>query len=99
MTAGPPNGVPSPSSRPTRGAATVYHFADGGQQLIVPTGFKPLSANPLTLFLFGFPPRPKDPAAQAQWMADLRHFRGSAPPGEMSCPYIYNGQAPLTRSR
>lgn len=83
------------SATPSPGAATVLRGDLGGQELLVPKGFNPLTANAYTLYLFGFPPRPHDPAALAQWNAQFRHYRGSAPAGLTSCPGIKNGAFPL----
>lgn len=77
-----PNG--EEAARPSPGAATIYQFADGNQQLVVPEDFDPLRAGDLTLFLFGFPPRPEDPAARTQWEDTYRNYR-SAPVGDSTC--------------
>jgi hypothetical protein len=76
-----PNGAKS--SHPIAGAATVYQFADGNQQLVVPEGFDPLRAGDLTLLLFGFPPRPQEPAARKQWEDTYRNYHSA--PVETTC--------------
>ena len=72
------------TTRPSPGAATIYTFADGNTQLVLPADFDPLRAGDLTLFLFGFPPRPEDPAARTQWENTYRNYR-SAPVGDSTC--------------
>ncbi len=72
------------TARPSPGAATIYRFADGNTQLVLPPDFDPLRAGDLTLFLFGFPPRPEDPAARTQWEDTYRNYHG-APVVENSC--------------
>jgi hypothetical protein len=75
------------SSRPSAGAATIYLFADGNRQLVVPPGFDPVTAGDLTLFLFGFPPRPHEPATRQQWENEYRDYRPT-PVGESNCAAV-----------
>jgi hypothetical protein len=78
-----PNG--EQSDTPVAGYATLVHFAGGSQQIQVPTGFDPITASDATLFYYGFPARPKDPVAEAQWESDFRNYKGSAPAAAASC--------------
>jgi hypothetical protein len=44
-----------------------------------PADFDPMTADPATLRNYGYPPRPRDPAALARWRELLGRFARSGP--------------------
>lgn len=58
----------------------VYHYDVHGMatsEIVPPTGFRPLSASDADLKLYGFPPRPTEPAALAHWQRNMAAWKGS----------------------
>ena len=56
------------------GLGRDYTFADGFHEVVPPANFDPASASDSELSVYGFPPRPTDPAALAKWNALARNW-------------------------
>ena len=72
--------------QPSADTATFYDFNfDGDNSTLTmvtpPTGWKPTIGTDDELSLFGFPPRPTDPSALADWTSTYSHWKGAAAPG------------------
>ena len=71
------------------GGAQAYHMQLGGNEFVqvVPApGWSPVLASDEELEAYGFPPRPPDPDALAQWTADYSHWKAAAQPGMCELP-------------
>lgn len=65
------------------GGGSVVHYTVAGSDARFyqpPADFDPSTASAAQLDQFGFPPKPKDPAALAMWQREMNAWTGAVPP-------------------
>ena len=70
-------------ARGRTGLMTASGYVDHALNVPPPPGFNPLIASDAQLRRYGFPHRPKDPKALAQWKQAMQHARQYLPPKPM----------------